>query len=251
MRGALAGAAWLAWVTPIAPLGCATNRIVRTPVFHQDGVRVFLRETREGGDAVARDFSHPTVIAPIRVSRIVGSLDVREGDDEDRRAAVPTELVYPIGEGVAQALGQAGPDQEVVVMAVSRKRRMGVFTSDYLTSMIVWVKGEELWIYFGDLETHLSSDPTDKAPEPQLGRATRRFRILPGEAVRVAGGQTVAAVWRDDRFAKSGPIRTRSGGRVLRRTILMESEVEPSAPRDEEPERRPDPDASGNPTHDE
>lgn len=226
-------AALLLVATLAGSFGCATRRTVRTPVFAQGGVRVFLRETHEGGEALARDFSHPTVIAPIRVARIVGSLDVRErgSENDGRRAAVPTELVTPIGTGVAEALGQAGPNQEVVVMAVSRKRRMGIFTSDYLTSMVLWVMGDELWIHFGDLESRLSSDPTDKAPEPQLSRASTRFRVLPGEAVRVAGGQTVAAAWRDDRFAKSGPIRTRPGGRVLRRTILMESEVEPSPPR--------------------
>lgn len=232
-RPAGAVAALLAASVHAALSGCATDRTIRTPVFDEGGVRVFLRETRAGEEDAARDFSHPTVIAPIRVSRIVGSIDVRERDGEERRAAIPTEVVYPVGEGVAEALGKANSNQEVVVMAVSRKRRMGIFTSDYLTSMIVWVKDDELWIHLGDLETQLSSDPTDKTPEPQFGSTTRRFRVLPTEAVRVAGGQTVAVTWRDDRFAKSGPIRTRPGGRTLRRTILMESDVGAS-PADEE-----------------
>jgi len=227
----------------VALLACATARTVRTPVYDHDGVRVFLREDRAGGQPVPRDFSHPAVIAPIRIARILASLDVRErdGDKRERRAAIETELVHPIGDGVAEALERATPDQEVVVMAISRKRRLHLFTAEYLTSMVVWVQGDELWIHLGALDTQVSSDPTDKPREPRPDQVTRKFSVLPGNGVRVAAGQTVAASWRDEVFSRSGPIRTRPGGRVLRRTILMDSEVE-AAPEPDKPETEEDTD---------
>ena len=217
-----------------ALLACFGARTVRTTVFDEGGVRVLLRHEKraEGGGS----FSHPAIISPVRLARILANIDVEErgGEKGERRHVIPTALVYTLGEGLSAALAEAAPHQEVVAMAVETRRRFGIFTADYLTSFIAWVDGEELWIRLGEVDRALSSEPGVRPPEPSRDEANRRYRVRPASglrAMRAVGRQAVAVSWRDEYFGTSGALRIDSRGRLKRRTILLDSgEEEDQAP---------------------
>ncbi len=213
-----------------AAAGCAGgplgNRMVRTPVFQEGGIRVFLREHRRGGETQALGFDHPRTISSIRLSRILVGIDVREQVRKDKKsdlkAAVAPHLAGAIGEGMSRALQAANPDQEIVVMAVETRRRHNLFTADYLTSLVAWVTDDHLWIEFGDVDTRLSGDPSEKPREPVRGAGSGRFRVVKTPGIRPAGPHTVVAAWTHPAFSKAAPRRTKAGGREHRRTVLME-----------------------------
>lgn len=220
----------------VLAVGCAgvrPPRTVKSEVYKDQGVRVYLRHQERGGEPVAEDFSHPVTLSPIRLTRILASVDIRERDRKEnkgeRKAAVSTGLAYQLGEGLAAAFAKAEPHQEVMMMGVETKRRLGVFSADHLTSLVAWVHEDRLFLYFGSIDALLSDDPTEKAPQPQRGKVTGKFKVLPARAVQPVGPQSVAVLWRNEVFAKSGPIRTVSGGRILRRTVLMGEDANESA----------------------
>lgn len=216
----------------LATSGCMTKQ-ARTPVYEQNNVRVFLRSDVKGGDAVDQGYSHPITIAPIRITNILSRIEVRKEDGDElqnlRQPAISTALLYPIGEGVAQALAKADSSQAAVVMAVERRKSMKVFTADYLTSLIVWVKDDRLFVHLGQLGEPMPSDPRDKPREPQLGTIESKKRVLASEGFQTAGPRLVAADWRSNVFGDLSTIRIRPGGNVVRRTILMEEGVEDPA----------------------
>ncbi|MDJ0868190.1 MAG: SHOCT domain-containing protein [Myxococcota bacterium] len=202
--------------------GCA--RAVRTPVYDDNHVRVFLRHQTRGGEPVDRGFEHPVTIAPVRIVNILARIDVRgRKDDEGRRAAIPTSVIYAIGDGVSEALKAADSSQEIVVMAKDRRKTHYIFTNDYLTSMVIWVEGDRFFTHLGVLDEPLSRNPRDKVPEPWADDVRNEYRAVTTEGVVALGPQTVAAIWRDPAFGNLGAIRVRPGGRVVRRTILLES----------------------------
>ena len=212
----------------LAATGCMTKQ-ARTPVYDQNNVRVFLRQDLKGGKPVDHGFSHPVTIAPIRVTNILSRIEVRkEGDDKEtlntnpRQPAISTALLYPIGEGVAEALAKADSTQVVVVMAIERRKSLKLFTADYLTSLIVWVQDDRMYVHLGKLGEPLSPDERDKPREPQLDVVESKKRVLASDGFTVAGPRLVAADWRSSVFGDLSAIRIRPGGNVVRRTILME-----------------------------
>lgn len=209
----------------VAASGCMTKQ-ARTPVYDQNNVQVFLRQDVKGGKPLDRGYSQPVTIAPIRITNILSRIEVRKEDgDEDenlRQPAIPTALLYPIGEGVSQALSKADPSQSVVVMAIERRKSMKVFTADYITSLIVWVQDDRLFVHLGQLGEPLPADAKDKPREPQLDTIESKKRVLASEGLTAAGPRLVAADWRSNVFGDTSTIRIRPGGGVVRRTILME-----------------------------
>ncbi|MCL4686799.1 hypothetical protein KJ059_18830 [Myxococcota bacterium] len=226
----LAGALGVA-VLFVFALGCA-GRQIQTPVYDQQGVRVFLRQQMKGGEPVDRGFSHPVTIAPVRVTNILARIQVREDDAEDktgREAALPTGLLYSIGQGIAEALGKADASQEVVVMAVERRKSLRVFTNDHLTSLIVWMKDDRLFVHLGELGQVMSRNPSDKPREPQLTTIESKKKVLGGDGFTPVGSRLVAADWRAAVFSDISAIRIRPGGEIVRRTILLEETPEEDA----------------------
>jgi hypothetical protein len=217
----------------VAGGGCMTKQ-ARTPVFDENNVRVFLRQDVKRGKGVDRGYSHPVTIAPIRVTNILSRIEVRKQDEEEeenvRQHALSTELLHPLGEGIAQALAKADPSQVVVAMAVERRKSLKVFTADYLTSLIVWVKDDRLFVHLGQLGEPLSPDGRDKPREPQLDVVESQKRVIASDGFTVGGPRLVAVDWRSNVFGDVGAIRIRPGGGVVRRTILMEEgEDDPAA----------------------
>jgi len=228
-RPRLAGAFALA-ATALVASGCMT-KVVKLPVFDENNVEVFLRYDARGGKPIERGYSHPVVVAPVRLTNLLARIEVRKGDKPEREPAIPTELLYPIGEGVARALAKADPSQEVLVMATERKRNLAVFTQDYLTSLIVWNQDDKLFIKLGHLDWAIPKDGKgEKIPEPKLGEIVGKTRAVPSEGIAAEGNQLVTANWRDPIFKDAGALHVRPGGQVVRRTVLMDSGEEVTLP---------------------
>jgi hypothetical protein len=227
-RPKLAGAFALV-VTALVASGCMT-KVVKLPVFDESNVEVFLRYDTRGGKPIDRGYSHPVTIAPTRITNMLARIEVRKGDKPEREPAVPTELLYPIGEGVARALAKADSSQEVLVMATERKRNLAVFTQDYLTSLIVWNQDDKIFVKLGHLDWAIPKGKDEKIPEPKTDEIVGKNRAVPSEGIAAEGNQVVTANWRDPIFKDAGALHVRPGGQVVRRTVLMDSGEEATLP---------------------
>jgi hypothetical protein len=212
--------------------GCGT-RYARVPVHQDDATTVLLRAELRGGEPLERGFAHPATISGVRLAHALAQIDVRvdEGDDagSQRRAAIPTELVYPLGDLLAQALAKADSSQEVVVQALRRERRLGLFTQSYATSFVAFVAADDLLhLQLWRLDWPVPKGDEQKLREPMPGRQVMAFRVLASEGVDPTGHQSVAVHWRDERFRNPTSVRVGPGGKVTRRTVLMEQEAPPA-----------------------
>jgi hypothetical protein len=210
--------------------GCLT-RSVKEVVYQQDQTTVTLRSEKKGGTTLSKGYGHPLVISPARTAHILSRVEQRgTGDDNQRRAVVPLDLLYPLAEGIAKALGKATPDQEVVVMAVEHGKRWGIFDRYYLTSFILFARDDLLYIQVARSRWEIPRNLQTDLPEPRLDQQEMSFRLLPSEAMVLAGAQTVAVTWRAPIFQRATRTRITPTGKVVRREILMET-----------PEDAPDP----------
>ena len=66
---------------------------------------------------------------------------------------------------------------------------------------------------------------------PVVGREVMAFKVLPSEAIVPVGHQSIAVDWRNPIFRSPTNVRVGPDGKVVRRTILMESEPEELEPR--------------------
>jgi len=211
--------------------GCGTTRVVRTPVYEKDRIEAFLRGYEQGGQAVARGFAHPAVVAPVRLAHILAFVDVEMlvGKERRRLPAVDPGAVYEVAEALSAALEQADPSQEVVVRAVRQERSLGIFHKQFLTSFVAYVKGDLLTLHFGHVDWEvpkMGAGTRDELPEPKEGVRVMDFRVVPDSALVALGPQSVGAEWRSERFREPERIQVTPGGQVLRRTILLESAPE-------------------------
>jgi hypothetical protein len=206
--------------------GCIT-RPVKEPVFKKDAIEVTLRSEKRWFRTVDKGFSHPITIAPVRMAYILSRIDLRPGhEDKERTPAIPTEFLFPIAEGISEALGRATPDQEVVVMAVRETKRFGIFDHDYLTSFVVYVRDERLYLHMGHHDWQIPPRRDERLPEPRIGDHPERFRLYPGTAMALVDSQSLAIDWRDPIFARPTRTKVLPTGEVVRKTILMESPPE-------------------------
>jgi hypothetical protein len=227
--------------------GCGT-RYARVPVHADDLTQVVLRAELRDGRPVARGFAHPATISGVRLSHVLAQLDVRvdQGDEgvSERRPAIHTDLVYPLGELLSQALAKADANQEVVVQALRQERRLGLFTQSYVTSFVAWVAADGLlYLSLSRLDWPVPKGEEEQPREPVVGREVMAFRALASEGVDPVAHQTVAVDWRDDRFRRPTSVHVGPSG-VSRRTVLMEEEAPPEAGPAASPQAMPsDPEA--------
>jgi hypothetical protein len=212
----------------LALLAACGPRYARTVVHDRDDLKVLLRARVVRGGAEPRGFSHPVTISGPRLAHILSRIDVRLGEGEgpdggDRKPAIATDLLYPLGELLSSALAQADPSQEVVVQAVRKERSLGIFTNSYYTSFVAWVKGDDLMLSLSNLDDLVAKGEEDELREPVAGREVMAFKVLPAEGVVPAGHQIVSVDWRNPVFRSPTNVRVGPGGTVVRRTILMES----------------------------
>jgi hypothetical protein len=218
----------LALCLVLVAAGCRTP--VSEDVFTEGPVTVKLRSEKswQFGSLVEKDYDHPVTISPVRIVHILSRIDARKAGK--REPAIPTDLLFGIGEGVSRALSRAGAEQEVVVMANRKSRRLGIFDHDYLTSFIAYVKGPQLFIHLDRLDWQVPQRDREKPPEPKIGEHRMKFRVYPSEAMELVDKQSVAVVWRDEIFARATRTKVLPTGKVVRKTILLESDVEELPP---------------------
>lgn len=209
--------------------GCGT-RYARVPVHEDDLNKVSLRAVLQDGKPQDRGFHHPAAISGVRLAHMLAQIDVRigAGDDErsERKPAIPTELVYPLGDLLSAALAKADPSQEVVVQALRRERRLALFSQSFATSFVAFVGTDDLLhLQLSRLDWPVPKGSEDELHEPVAGREVMAFRVLASEGIAPTGQQSVAVDWRDDRFRNPTTVRVGPGGKVTRRTILMEDEA--------------------------
>lgn len=219
-----AGRALLLAALTLSLSGCIT-RTVRESVFEKDQTQVLLRSEKRGGEPVDRGFEHPVTIAPVRMAHILSRIDLRvdKKDKRERRHAIPTETLYLIAAGVSDALAKADSTQEVVVLSVRRTKRLGIFDRNYLTSLLCYVKDDLLFIQISRSDWEIPPRRRERLPETHVGEHPRPFRLLADRAMSLADAQTVAVAWKDPVFRKPTRTRITPSGKVVRRTVLMES----------------------------
>ena len=241
-RATLRLAALAVALLSIAAAGCITRSVRQTVV--DDGTnQVFLRGEKRFGSPVDRGFDHPITIAPVRLAHILSRIDLEDdsGKKKERRAAIPTETLYPLADALAKGLAAADPSQEVVVQSVRRTKRFAVFDRFYLTSLLVFAQDDLLHVQVARSDWEIPPRRRDQLPEPHAGEQEQAFRLLVDEGMSLEGPQSAVVDWRDAVFAKPTRVRITPGGKVLRTTILMESEEEaPPAPRPSLPELTPE-----------
>lgn len=219
------GPAWAVagLLTALSLTGCVTRTV--DDVFYEDStVAVYLRQQTRGGEPIDRGFSHPAIISPDRLAHILALIDVKTGDRtvEERTAAVATSLLEPVSEALSEALRKADPSQQVVVLAIARERRLGVFTRKFLTSFVAFVKDDDLFLDFSRIDWEIPKQREDRLPRPELGEHPMDFRLASSQAMRRPGPQTLAVDWRNDLFSQ--PLGMRSDrGEIRRRTVLIDS----------------------------
>jgi len=215
----------LAVALVLACSGCLT-RTLRTPVVEERGLEIFLRGQKKGGQAIDRGFEHPASIAPVRMAHILSRVDVRVDKKKapERAPAIPTNSLFAIADGVSKALAAADSSQQVVVMLVRREKRFVLFDHYFLTSFLAYIRGDRLFLHFSRIDWEVPpSREKKRLPEPHEGKKQMKFSVHAGNSMMALDSQSLMVDWRDDVFKRPTAMQTLPGGRVVRRTILMES----------------------------
>jgi hypothetical protein len=211
----------------LAAIACGP-RYARVTVQDSGGLIVQLRAEMRGEEAVDRGFAHPATISRARITNILSRIEVRleSGKETSREPAIPAEFLFDLGDLVSAALAKADPSQEVVVRAIRKERRLGIFTAKYLTSFVAYVLGDDLYVHLSRVDDSMPQDTDDTIPEPWPNREVMPFKVLPSDGIVPVGAQAVVVAWRDPLFRTPGQVRVGPGGRVFRRQILLESPEE-------------------------
>ncbi len=199
-------AACLVLLMCLLPVACAQHS-VSEDVIDRYGLTIKLRSWRPlFGDDVAREFQHPVAISAERLTRILGAIEVELPEDRDAslrgpRAAVAAEILEDVASGLAQTFARATADQEIVVMALRKRRQHGIFNRKFLTSFVTYVKDERLFVLFSRIKWKTNQHSRDDAlPEPQPGEEAMNFRMVVNGPFERAGRQGVSVDWRDPIF---------------------------------------------------
>ncbi len=207
-----------------ASSACIT-RTVRTTVVDDGYTAVMLRSQEKGGEPIDRGFEHPVTIAPVRLAHILSRIDLRpeDGKEAKRVPAVHLDSLFTIADGMAQALQQADSSQEIVVQSIRRSRHLGIFDRNYLTSLLCYMKDDLLYIHISRSDWEVPVQREKRLPETHVGKYPLEFRLVVEKGMMLVDHQAVAVEWRDPIFRKPTRTRITPSGKVVRRTILMES----------------------------
>jgi hypothetical protein len=220
----------------LSATACA-GRYVREPVYQDPEISVVLRSEKKWQTVKAQGFSHPATVSALRVAHVLARVDVRMGSEEgnERTPAFATAALYKVGEEIARAFSKATPDQMVIVKAVRREKRFGIFHAKYLTSFATWMRGDDLVIHFSRVEWQMPKEDEETIPEVYVDRVGQSFKVLPAEGIVPNGDQELAADWRNPVFREATHVKVGADGKLLRRQVLMEGD----APAVEEKEAEP------------
>ena len=219
----------LAPLVALALSGCFTHRVVED-VHSTRGLTIQLRGEKKGGEFISRGYEHPSIISPLRISRILAAIEVEtgQGDERQRSGIMAYSMFQPVARGLADALEKANPGQEIAVSAVQKHRRLGIFHKKTLTSFVTYVKDGELSVHLSRVNWEIPKGKEKKLPTPRIGDDVMPFRVVPVRGMRRQGPQVIAARWRDDAFGKTASgSRPSDPDKVRRRTILLDERLPP------------------------
>jgi hypothetical protein len=204
--------------------GCGP-KVIRNRVFENPQVRVELQRKEQSGSVVVRGFDHPATIADVRVAHILGSLTFTD-DDKNTRPVIRSEHLYDLAGGIAKALAQATPDDEVAAAAFPEDRRLGIFSDDRVTSLRLHIEGDAMRIEFFNVEEPLEKEGAkvgyrDYEIPTDLPTLAPKYKLQTTDSISRFGTRGVSVAWRDDAFRRPITLRDREG-KVKTRTILME-----------------------------
>jgi hypothetical protein len=207
-----------------ANTACITRTIRQTVV--DDGLsQVILRSEKRGGQAIDKGFEHPASIAPVRIAHILSRIDLRheDGKQSERIPAVPLDTLFAIADGIATGLKAADSSQELVVQSVRRGKHWGIFERQFLTSLLCYMKNDIFYVQISRSDWEIPVRRESRLPETHVGKYPLEFRLVVEKGMTLVDYQTVAVDWRDPIFKKPTRTRMTSTGKVVRRTVLMES----------------------------
>jgi hypothetical protein len=166
-------------------------------------------------------------IAPVRLSHILARIDIRLAvkEGQQRVPGFHIDSLEMTSQALAQGLREAGPKQRVVVYSIRNEKRFGIFDKKFLTSFIAYVFKDNLFLHLSRSDWEIPTRQKDRLPAPKIGKFPSKFRILPGTAMKMVDEQSLAIAWRNDIFARPTRTRVTPSGKMMRKTILMESEV--------------------------
>ena len=207
-----------------ASSACVT-RTVRETIVDDGYTAVILRGQKRGGETIDKGFEHPVTIASVRLAHILSRIDLRHKDGEERKRipAIHLDSLFTIADGIAQALQKADSSQEIVVQSIRRSKRMGIFDRNYLTSLLCYMRDDLLYIHISRSDWEVPVQRSDRLPETHVGAYPLEFSLVVEKGMMLVDQQAVAVEWRDPIFRKPTRTRLTPGGKVVRRTILMES----------------------------
>jgi hypothetical protein len=211
----------IALATLAACAAALASCVTTTTIVEQKGLTVKLVSKR--GENI--ELNHPVIIAPVRLAHILARVDIRLAvkDGQQRIPGFHIESLDSIALGLARGLREAGPNQRVVVYSIRREKRFGIFDTKYLTSFIAYVHGENLFLHLSRSHWEIPPRKKNNLPQPEIGKFPSKFRIYPGTAMKLVDEQSLAIAWHDDIFAKPTRTRVTPSGKMMRKTILMES----------------------------
>ncbi|MBW2271519.1 MAG: hypothetical protein JRH16_23465 [Deltaproteobacteria bacterium] len=227
--------------------GCATRTSTKQVVDHYDLAMKLRSEKSWLGREVERGFDHPVSISTERLVHILDAaeVDMPKGDDStirERRAAIPPELVPTIAEQLGLVLQQAGPNQQISVLALRKQRQHGLFHRKFLTSFTAYVKDEQLHLLFSridwktkDEQKGVTRGNRGRLPEPTPGKQQMKFSAVHNHLYQPAGAQGVAVDWSDPIFGSAVYLPGSAGGDGRRKNIIAEEAI----PADEQPVNTP------------
>ena len=199
------------------------SRSIRSLAFEQEYTKVYLRSEARGFSTVAQGYEHPVHIAPVRLAHILSRIDLRREKEQERVPAVPLETLFLIAEGASKALAEADRNQAVAVQSIRRDKHWGVFERQYLTSLLLYMKQGLLYVQISRSDWEIPRERKQRLPETHVGKHPRKFRLVIDSGMALADHQTAAVDWRNAVFKKPTRTRVTPTGKVVRRTILMES----------------------------
>src|SRR5262245_19339249 len=178
--------------------GCVT-RPVEHQVFDRDFTTVSLRSYKRGTQIVDKGYQHPFTIASGRLAHILSRIDLRREDDGEaqRVPAIPTDSIYLIAEGLADALAKADQNQEVVVMSIRRTKRLGIFDRKFLTSLVAYRKDDLLYLHLGLSDWEIPPSREERLPPPRVGSPSKNIRIITSPGMTLVETASVSVTWGD------------------------------------------------------
>jgi hypothetical protein len=213
--------------------GCVT-RSVRSPVINRIGVQADLVRQVKGFTTLSRGYEHPMIVSVERLAHILNAVEVEtkgKGASTLRQPAFHPDIVLRTAEAMAEAMAEAGPDQEVAVQVVRKEMKLGVFNQKYLTSFLAYAKDGYLYLLMRRVDWLIPQTDIDGSlPKPRRDYSPMNFRVVAGEYLFYAGPQTLEIDWQNPVFKVAYRLPGSTDGATRRREVIERSAI----PKDEQ-----------------